>query len=119
MSDLQCPAIIILLTPETIVGCDLGDRRLSSVFVAEGSPALAEATRLAAASACRIEQPNLDDASKLARQLEDIADEYRGETVAIVADGDVLCAVLEWDELPEQPVALAIDNSGLRLVRNH
>lgn len=119
MSDLQCPAIIVLLTAETIVDCDLRGRRVSTVFLAEGSRALAEATRLAAASGCQVDRADLGDAAKLARQLEQIADEYRGETVAIVADGRVLCAVLEWQELPAEPVALAIDNAGLRLVRNH
>jgi hypothetical protein len=120
MSDLQCPAILVLLTPETVVGREFAERRLARIFIAAsisiGTGAVVEANRLAAIHGCRVEGTAVADGSELLQRIEEIADGYRGETVALVAPSGVLCDALEWADAPTEPVALALDASGSHVV---
>ena len=118
MSDLQCPAVFVLLTPETVAGSELGDQRLAGVYVASSvatvGRVLEHARRLADIHACSVENATIEDEDSLLDRLEQLADVYRGETVALIAPSRAICAVIECLEPPDEPVAIAVDGDGIR-----
>ena len=96
MSDLQCPARLFLVRPwpadedrSAAVAESLRDQRVSAVHAAPEGRRAADA--LAAA---------LDTAVAGGADLDELADRYRGEAVAVVADhghGPVEVMLLEKD----------------------
>lgn len=120
MSDLQCPAVFVLLTPETVASSELRDQRLARVYVASGVATAAglldDARRLADVHACAVESADIEDEDALLDRIEQLADVYRGETVALVAPSRAVCAVIECLEPPDEAVAIAVDGDGIRLL---
>ena len=96
MTDLQCPARIFLVRPwppggdrAPAVAESLRDQRVSAVHAAPGGSVAAET--LAAA---------LDVPVAAGADLDDLADRYRGEAIAVVADhshGSGAVVLLESD----------------------
>ena len=116
MSDLQCPAVILLFTPEAIAGSELRGRRLSGLVaassIAERSRAREEAERLATEQGCGVETAEIAGGAALVEQIAELADLYRGETVAVVAPPEAICDALERVDPPTDVVAIAVDSSG-------
>jgi hypothetical protein len=88
VSDLQCAATLLLVRPGTDpgwVGPALVGRRLVAVYCDATEPAVRTAETLAAATGVRVvAREGLAETSP-AGELSAIADEHRGETVAVVA----------------------------------
>ena len=120
MSDLQCPATIVLI-PSASLGSSACNRaleghRLSGLFVAEQAPPAA-ISNLAAANDLTIERVQTGSDRKGFRQaLEGLADAYRGEAIALVASGEALQLGLGLDAVLEEPVVLSVDSSGWTIV---
>lgn len=118
MSDLQCPAVFVLLTPETVAGSQLADQRLAGVYVASGvateGRVLEDARKLADQHGCKVSNAEAEDEDSLLDRIEQLADVYRGETIALVAPSRAICAVIECLEPPDEPVAIAVDGDGIR-----
>lgn len=116
VSDLQCPAIVLLFTPESIVGSDLGGRRLSGLVIASSiaaeSRARVEAQRLATEHACRVEAAEIASGQALVEQVDQLSDLYRGETVAVVATPEAVRDALDRTDPPNEVVAVAVDSDG-------
>jgi broad specificity phosphatase PhoE len=93
-------------------------RRVAEFFVdvalAANPHELAAIKRLAGSSDCQVEVSDaaFADRASLERALEDFADLYRGETIALVASGDVIQSLLRCARTPTEPIAIAIDDSG-------
>ena len=124
MSDLQCPATILLIAPDSIASrgapAILGAARPSGVFVASAVAAdpgaLAAATALAGASACRLTiVPDLADGPGLARALQELADLHRGETIALLATRAMMEELLGKRSAGADPIAITVDASGWSL----
>ena len=111
MSDLQCPASFVLLTPETAATCDVSELRLSLVVCACATNAQT-VQRLAAKDRCTIETSTLADAADLATKINRLADQYRGEQVAVIEDSKLICAALNQRAAPTLPIQIAVDSDG-------
>jgi hypothetical protein len=87
VSDLQCAATLLLVRPGTDpdgAGPALVGRRLAAVYFDATAPAKRTAEAMAAATGVRVvAREGLAETS--AAELSAIADEHRGETVAVVA----------------------------------
>ena len=103
MSDLQCPATVVLLAP----GMTTALRPLAGVFAAGTPPPSAAA--LAAAADCRLAVLDAPDAPALRRRIDELSDLHRGETIAVVAPPDLLAALLGRQATP---AVVEIDSSG-------
>ncbi len=121
MSDLQCPAVVLLVAGESIATggarLALGATRLSGVFVASPVAAdpnrLAAATRLAEERACPVDRMlEVVDGASLAEAVEHLADLYRGETIAVIATGEMVRDALGHPGTPTEPIAVSIDGDG-------
>jgi hypothetical protein len=120
MSDLQCPATILLIARESIAfdgGPALVEgRHLSGVFVAPAvaaDPGGLAAAGWADANAAHLStMPDVDDAASLAQAIEDLADLHRGETIAVVATRAMIEEVLGETRVRAGVVAIAVDDSG-------
>lgn len=110
MSDLQCPASFVLLTPEAAQACDLSELRLSLIVNACAPDAIVQ--RLAAKDRCTIEASALANGAELALKIEQLADQYRGEQVAVIAAPELLRAALKQRVTPTFPVYVAVDSDG-------
>ena len=108
MSDLQCPATILLLTPETAALSDMREYRLARVLVGHGLAAISFGTEL--------ERAELTDAGALRASIAELADMYRGEQVAIIASAQPICELLHLREPPTAAIALAVDSDGWRIL---
>jgi hypothetical protein len=119
VTDLQCPAIVLLIPREILAArawnCILAGRRLSGVFV-DGAHAELVAANGIADCAPELLEPLLDG-STFKRTLEQLADLYRGETVALVTSGELIQAGLGFEQTPVEPLALSIDSTGWVLTR--
>jgi len=104
MSDLQCPATILLLTPETAAVSDLREYRLALVVIAEGLAALS--------FSAQTKDAHIAHGPALAAQIAEIADLYRGEQVAIVAKDRVICDLLHLPAPPTAAIVIAADSDG-------
>jgi hypothetical protein len=67
---------------------------------------------LAAKDRCTIEVCVFTDATELALRIDQLADTYRGEQVAVIAAPEVICAALKQRAVPTRPVLLAVDSDG-------
>jgi hypothetical protein len=121
VSDMQCPATILLVAREAIATggkAMLGARQLSGLFVASAVAAdpggLAAATSLADQGAWRLStMADVDDGASLARAMNHLADLHRGETIAVVASQDMIDDVVgNATAISGEPIAVAIDGSG-------
>jgi hypothetical protein len=127
MSDLQCPANVLLIPREILASDDFGRalacRRLSGFFVdttvAADPKDLAAISGHANACDCPVEiVPKIADGASLTQALEELADVYRGETVAVVTTAKVIQARLNCTSKPTEPIAIAIDSSGWTVTRS-
>jgi hypothetical protein len=116
MSDLQCPSILILLTPEAAAASDLSAQALAGVVVASSldESARAAAERISTVHACPLESSEIAEPASVRQCIGDLADLHRGETLALVAPSSALRAVIEPGA---QPVKLAVDSDGWRVLR--
>ncbi|HKE14948.1 MAG TPA: hypothetical protein VKB80_08800 [Kofleriaceae bacterium] len=121
MSDLQCPATILLFAPESVAAggaqAILEARHLSGVFVASAVAADpsggAAAAMLADERAWRLSTlPDVADGASLARAIDDLADLHRGETIAVVGSRDMIQDMLGDDSAGPDPITIAVDSSG-------
>ena len=108
MSDLQCPATILLLTPETAAVCDMRERRLALVVTARDLTA-------AVSFDAETTSEELAHSAALAARIAELADQYRGEEVAIVVNARVICELLRLPAPPTAAIVLAVDSDGWRL----
>jgi hypothetical protein len=127
MSDLQCPATILLIAREAIEDARraiLRTRHLSGLFVASAVAAdpdgLAAATGLAEQGACRLSTPDgvLDGASHTTA-MNHLADLHRGETIAVVATQRMIEDAVGNAGRPGEPITVAIDGSGWSVSPGH
>ena len=145
MSDLQCPATLLVVRVDTLgegwrgevagLAERLRDRRVAAVYAGVTAPAVAVSAALADGlglpSQPLAEPPTRGgpaDGLAVARcraALEELADRHRGETVLVVDDGQVLEPALAplvrhgsgaGPTPPYRPVALEVDGDGWRLV---
>lgn len=122
MSDLQCPAIVLLVDPRIIVSYGVsalvGSRRLLSVFVV---PAVADdpyeriaARDLADEGHCDLENlVDVVDGKSLAEALGALADLHRGETIAVVATRSMLDDMFGVTRAPDVPLVVEVDSDGM------
>jgi hypothetical protein len=80
MGDLHCPARFLLVPPGS--SAELGDERVAAVFTSTDAPALLTATALANDLDLK---PHELSRPVAADDLADVADQFRGETVVVVA----------------------------------
>ena len=88
MSDLQCAATLLLVRPGAdpdAVGPALVGRRIAAVYCDATAPAVRTAEALAAVTGVRVVAREGLAETATAGELSAIADEHRGETVAVVA----------------------------------
>lgn len=121
MSDLQCPATILLIAREAIATggkAILGARHLSGLFVASAVAAdpggHAAAASLADEGAWRLSiMAGVDDGAGLARAMNHLADLHRGETIAVVASQAMIEDVVgNATAFSDEPITVAIDRAG-------
>lgn len=115
MSDLQCPAKIILVAPEMLgQGASmpsLDDAPYSGVFAVSAVAGDAgEVTARHADHPLEILSDVLDGAG-LARALDELADLYRGYTIVVVATHEMIRELMHGRD-SSRPVTIAIDGSG-------
>lgn len=111
MSDLQCPASFVLLSPETAQTCDLHELRLSLVVCACETNA-ETVQRLAAKDRCTIETSTLATAAELVAKINQLADQYRGEQVAVIAGSELICGALNQRSAEAHPIQITVDSDG-------
>lgn len=112
MSDLQCPATVVLLTEQSVGTNELRDLRLARVVHAADSGNEAAARHLARVHNCDVETVTSMDGPALGERIETLADAYRGESVAVVATMRAVCAALGRKQAPAEPIVLAVDSDG-------
>ncbi|MFP5346569.1 MAG: hypothetical protein ACLGIA_06050 [Actinomycetes bacterium] len=111
MSDLQCPATLLLVDTDHAarekLEQDLADLNVAAVYA--GSAALhAAAQSLATELSAACSRLPRDSGPQA---LEEISDLHRGETVVVVAN-DELLRVVSGREDPTQPVRVLVDADG-------
>ena len=117
MSDLQCPATILLI-PSEVVASDscwraMQGKRLFGFYVDAKVEQDAAVIGLAEAADCPVQPIGpLDNGAGLTQVLEDLADVHRGETIAVVATAKVIESRLGLDHLPTTLIEVKIDSSG-------
>jgi hypothetical protein len=126
MSDLQCPAVVLLIARELLttdeVTAAFRGKHLAGVFVASSitdEVDLSAATRVAEGAGRTFERLTVGSArAGLIDAINQLSDLYRGETIAVVADAKTISGALGWDSAPTAPVTVAIDSSGWVLERS-
>ena len=117
MSDLQCPMTALLVPRERLASpaCERAwsDQRLAGFYV---DAALVEAPELAAIRG-RLQTPlepigPFADADSFIEAVDELADIYRGETIAVVATAALIQAALHRAHPPTEAITVAIDRSG-------
>lgn len=101
MGDLQCPATIIVTSATDATAAQLADelsgRRIAMVFAAPAGAQHQSATDIAKACGCGVrttedltpsgsDAPADDVVGRWAELVDEIADQFRGETVLVVSD---------------------------------
>jgi len=115
MSDLQCPAKIVLVAPE-MLGPDASVPALggtySGVFLV--SAVASRASELAARQPDHRHEilADVDDGASLARALQELADLHRGYTIVVVATREMIHELMDGRGDSTKPMVLAIDSSG-------
>ncbi len=122
MSDLQCPAMVILASPESLSGAGVVERLLSGrtlagvFFVAppgDDAAARLAAEELGAAAECRHEVlTGAVDAATLREGIDALSDLYRGEELAVVAPTSLIREVLRRADVSSEPIFVAVDDDG-------
>jgi hypothetical protein len=108
MSDLHCPATVILASPESIRAGRV-PRPLTSVFVAAPLASHPAAAELARSFGFAVEVlAAAVDAKALREAVNEVADNHRGYTVAVVASRAMIEQIVGRDD----PVTVTIDSSG-------
>ena len=118
MSDLQCPATVLVLRDDVATGV-LAEHRVAAVVASEARATAAR--RLGAAIGAPVVRRDLADDP--VSTLEELADLHRGETLLLVADDVVADALLTrllgrnaTRDLGDEPlVELAVDADGWAL----
>jgi hypothetical protein len=87
LSDLQCPATVILAAP----GMTLP------------------------AAVAEVYTPDASDGAALRAEVDALSDLHRGETIAVLAPPATLAAALGLPEPPDHAITLEIDSSGWRV----
>jgi hypothetical protein len=117
MSDLQCPATILLIPSES-AGADacwraLEGQRLLGFYVDAAVERDAAIRGLADAADCPVQEiAAVQNGASLTQTLEGLADVHRGETIAVIATAKVIEARLGLDRVPTTPIEIKIDSSG-------
>ncbi len=119
MSDLQCPAKVVLAVhdrPPSLAG-----QRFSGVFlapdVAADAEALAAASGFAEQANCAFDTlGDARDAASLVRTLQELSDVYRGETIVVLTSEAMLRDAIGRAADSAQPIVLSIDSSGWTVV---
>jgi hypothetical protein len=88
VSDLQCPATVILATPGMALPATVAE-----VFT-----------------------PEVAGGAALCAEVDALSDLHRGETIAVLAPAAAIAAALGLAEPPDQPVTVDIDSSGWALL---
>jgi hypothetical protein len=114
VSDLQCPARVVLATSEVLPS--LAGERYSGVFVvaavASDPHALAAATAFAQQVNCELERIEAVDGQAFKRALDELSDVYRGEAIVAVAPLAMIREVVGRAADAAKPVHVEIDSSG-------
>lgn len=115
MSDLQCPAQVVLAAREMLPS--LTGERFSAVYVlpaiAADPAGRAAASGFAAQVNCRLDTlADAIDGAGLRRALQELSDIYRGETIAVIAPRDLLREAIGRAAESAQPIVVSIDSSG-------
>ncbi|HET6337934.1 MAG TPA: hypothetical protein VFG30_32155 [Polyangiales bacterium] len=126
MSDLQCPAKVLFVARDLLdLGASLltpGNERYSGVFAASAIAAdagdLARATVLGQQAGCSLKiLADVVDGTSLARAVQDLSDVYRGETIVVIADRDLMREVFGRAGGSMEPIAVSIDSSGWTMLK--
>lgn len=112
MSDLQCPATIVLLTERSLGTSELRELRLAVIVHAADGGDEAASRQLARVHSCDVEAVSSMDGPALRERIETLADSYRGESVAIVTTARAICTVLGREQAEAEPIVLAVDSGG-------
>jgi hypothetical protein len=115
MSDLQCPAKVVLAHREMLPS--LAGERFSGVYVAPAIAAdpasSAAASGFAAQVNCRLDTlVEAIDGASLRRSLQELSDIYRGETIAVIAPSALIREAIGRAADSAQPIVVSIDSSG-------
>lgn len=97
MSDLQCPATVVLVAAD--------------VLARVGAAAIVVGQHLAGTF-----DVDVADGAALRRRVDELADLYRGETILVVAPLDAICTALAVSGALDQPVTVAVDSDGWRVL---
>ena len=121
MSDLQCPATILLIAGESIASgggpAIFEARHLSGVFLASAVAAdpggHAAAAKMADARGWRLSTlADVADGAGLVRAIDDLADLHRGETIAVVATREMIREALGDGSERSGAITIGVDDSG-------
>jgi len=115
MSDLQCPAKVVLAVLEMLPS--LAGERYSGVYAAPAVAAdpvgRAAVSGFAAQANCRLDTlADATDGASLRRSVQDLSDVYRGETIAVVAPRELIREAIGRAADSPQPIVVSIDSSG-------
>lgn len=92
MTDLQCAARLVVLNPPgltevEVVAQSLASQKLAAVYYADDGDCPGLATALAACWGLTAQAARDDDLGDVTAGFEQIVDQHRGETVAVVRPG--------------------------------
>jgi hypothetical protein len=126
MSDLQCPAKVLFVARDVL---DLGtssltpaEERYADVFaaaaIATDAGDLARATALAQQVGCPLKiLADAVDGASLSRAIQELSDVYRGETIVVIANRDLLREVFGRAGESMEPLAVSIESSGWTMLK--
>lgn len=109
MSDLQCPATILLVPNEAAAVSDMQAQRLALVVIAE------DLGPDAPSFACETSHEPLTHGAALRARIAELADLYRGEHVAIIASAQAIGELLHQPVPPKEAITVAVDSDGWRI----
>ena len=121
MSDLQCPARVLLIPLEVLASApsvqSVAGSLVSAVYLL--APAalphqLDAAQRLAQQAGCRLER-ELNAQLSVATAIDQLADLHRGEAVVLVAEASHIRSALGSARAASGPVVLTVDSSGWKV----
>jgi hypothetical protein len=112
VSDLQCPATFVIV-PAGAPGSDLdAGVRLAALFAGDGVRVRDTAARLAATQGLAVSELEPPATGGYRAILTDLADLYRGETVAVVLDPDDVAEIVAPGGRPADVFVISIDADG-------
>ncbi|HEV7172134.1 hypothetical protein [Pedococcus sp.] len=109
MSDLHCPATVLLVGPDQDARAvsRFRNRRVAAVYADSAPASVSTARRIA--DVLGVGTPPLQAATATPEALRALGDQHRGETVLVVSADPAACGY-------RLPVELEVDELGLRLV---